>query len=288
VEKHVDEITDDKYGDIACSTMINSFRGDSYFWNVLETDSVKVFAAPILHSIPSMGFLIIESNTPGSIKIEEAKPLLMKFKNELKHLKTPLMLLNNLKAGEEVILPDGTRMHPRDYLEPEKIGRRVMICGDTYDATNMISLLDTVDSKYLELQKSSSGVGQGVSRLDVLVHECTNACLTEDLKNCKTEEERASVRKKVTLNSMEHGHSTADTAGMFARAIDARHLVLNHFSSRYKGDALPESLAIMEEIRQCAASEFLARDEHAVNTIETRSVTVARDFTQIQIPRLTS
>jgi ribonuclease Z len=38
---------------------------------------------------------------------------------------------------------------------------------------------------------------------------------------------------EVEVKAREHGHSTPDMAGAFAKACGARHLALTHFSARY-------------------------------------------------------
>jgi ribonuclease BN (tRNA processing enzyme) len=42
--------------------------------------------------------------------------------------------------------------------------------------------------------------------------------------------------KQLKRDTLNHGHSTPEVAGEFAKRIKARRLVLNHFSPRYKGD----------------------------------------------------
>ena len=50
------------------------------------------------------------------------------------------------------------------------------------------------------------------------------------------------------VKARDHGHSTPQMAGKFAAAAQAKHLVLTHFSARYKGDSEPDSVAIMDTI----------------------------------------
>lgn len=44
-------------------------------------------------------------------------------------------------------------------------------------------------------------------------------------------------------------------AGKFAKYINAKHLILNHFSSRYSGMQDAEHIPVMNEIRELAMIE---------------------------------
>jgi ribonuclease Z len=51
-------------------------------------------------------------------------------------------------------------------------------------------------------------------------------------------------------------------AGEFAKRIGAKRLVLNHFSSRYKGDQCLDSIAIMTRIERQAIKASGLPDTH--------------------------
>lgn len=78
---------------------------------------------------------------------------------------------------------------------------------------------------------------------DVLIHESTNAFLPPFDRGTYEDVYRFAVA---------HGHSTPQMAGEFAKRINARTLVLTHFSPRYKGDASPESRSIMKKLEDMA------------------------------------
>ena len=79
---------------------------------------------------------------------------------------------------------------------------------------------------------------------DIIVHEATNAYL-EGM-------DVGSNEYIVTKDARIHGHSTPQIAGEFAKRINAKKLILSHFSSRYKGDESLESIAIMTRIEKQA------------------------------------
>ena len=98
---------------------------------------------------------------------------------------------------------------------------------------------------------------------DILVHESTNA--KTSLDNEKSYEE-------IEFETIKHGHSTPQLAGQLANVINAKQLVLTHFSARYSGDESDNNLAIMEEIRQSAIEIF-----------GKPMVITARDFMEIRL-----
>jgi len=101
---------------------------------------------------------------------------------------------SRLKAGETVTLDDGRILSPLDYVGPSRPGRRLVILGDCSDASNVIPF---------------------AQQCDVLVHECTH----DD-----------TLREK----AIDFGHSTPSMATALADKCDAKCLLLNHFSQRYR------------------------------------------------------
>ncbi|BFZ58303.1 hypothetical protein PYCC9005_005365 [Savitreella phatthalungensis] len=81
---------------------------------------------------------------------------------------------------------------------------QVVILGDTSDASGMLELL--------------------TGPVALLVHESTNAWLGDG------------TMEKVRARAASRGHSTPEVAGALARRMNAKKLVLCHFSSRYPGD----------------------------------------------------
>jgi len=114
-----------------------------------------------------------------------------------------LSTLVNPSNPLSVTLQDGTIIEPppRDLL-----GRKVVILGDTSDASAIAPLAEDAD---------------------LLVHEATNAWLPPYLEKNKT---MLHTPAGVTAKAISRGHSTPDIAGEFAKSIRARSLYLNHFS----------------------------------------------------------
>jgi ribonuclease Z len=140
-------------------------------------------------------------------------------------VKQPLALMKNLKEGLSVELPDGTYIYPADVVGPSRPGRKFVILGDTSNSDSLIAASQDCD---------------------VVVHEATNAKTSSETKSFE----------EVELSAISHGHSTPQMAGLFARNCNAKMLLLNHFSARYKGDRSEESVAVMKEIEELAQAAF--------------------------------
>lgn len=205
----------------------NLFQDSQGVWRDIFKDSLlSVSAAPIHHSAPCVGYVVLEAPLPGKMDPSLYKPHLLRNK-------APMSLLAKLQAGETVILQDATVLDP----PPRRPGRRVAILGDTYDPSP-IALL-----------------AQGA---DILIHEATNAYLPGIDPATKPDESSEFVESR----TKSRGHSTPQMAGEFARRIGAKKLVLNHFSARYRGDddVHEEARGIMEGIRDLAISTYGSRN----------------------------
>jgi len=199
-------------------------------WPEIHKDAnLSVSAAPILHSVPCVGYVITEAPQPGKIDPKQYTP-------HLKRTGTPMSVMRQLQQGESVVLSDGTTLQG----PPKRAGRKITILGDTYDPSPIAEL---------------------AMHADVLIHEATNA----HLPGIDPETKPDDTHSVVETRSISRGHSTPQMAARFATRVDARKLVLNHFSPRYAGDYDPTTqhgdprLAAketMEAIRALAQAHF--------------------------------
>ena len=219
--------TDPQYGDsTALSRSLYELEGQNIpqvngIWESIYSDAViSVSAAPICHSVPCIGYVINELPVPGRIDPSKYVP-------HLKRTNTPISVMRQLQRGLSIKLPDGTVLHG----PPRRQGRKLVILGDTYDPSPIATLARDAD---------------------ILIHEATNAHLpgidptTKPTDTYESVEERARSR----------GHSTPQMAGVFAKQIRAKKLILNHFSARYAGDESSDSRRIMEAISKLAAEKY--------------------------------
>jgi ribonuclease Z len=145
-------------------------------------------------------------------------------------------------------------------------GRKVVVLGDTYDASGCVGLSQ---------------------RADLVVHESTNAYLPT-LDDSQAEgKKRDGVlisRDSVRATAREHGHSTPEVAGEFARAVGAKGLVMNHLSVKYPdfgeeareedGEGTRNVRKMIKEIERLASEAWGGGEAR-----------VARDFMEVEIPR---
>ncbi|VDC01958.1 unnamed protein product [Peniophora sp. CBMAI 1063] len=195
-------------------------NADGTWPTIFSNDLLSVSAAPIMHSVPCVGYVVDEKPVPG--KMDPAK-----YVPHLKRTKTPMSVMRTLQTGQSVTLSDGTVLEG----PARRPGRRMVILGDTYDPSPIVPLAQDAD---------------------LLIHEATNAHLPALDPATKPEDTFESVQAR----TMSRGHSTPQMAGAFARRIGARRLVLNHFSARYAGDERDASVEVMNGIRDLAKETY--------------------------------
>ncbi|GAA5867393.1 hypothetical protein JCM1840_002122 [Sporobolomyces johnsonii] len=272
----------------------NIWPGEDGFWRDVvgeeEGGGVRVSAGPILHTVRCLGYLLTESPRPLPIQPSLYVPHLKNPTNAAalsqQGIKNPMKLLSQLQTERKPIaLADGTVLQPPG-MGPK--GRRVVILGDTYDAEGMLPLVSA---------------GQDEDPVDVVVHESTNAylpALDESQAPGKLRGDGTPITlETVTQIAREHGHSTPQVAGAFARKARATRLVMNHLSVKYPDVAdEPEEgesesrgtwRAMLREIERQAAVEMLGSEDEAERDQGRekgeRKVRVASDFMEIDVPR---
>ena len=183
---------------------------------------VTVSAAPILHSVPCVGYVVDERPVPGKMDPKKYVPA-------LRRTGTPMSAMSALQRGESVTLADGTVLRG----PARQPGRRIVVLGDTYDPSPIAELAEDAC---------------------LLIHEATNAHLPGVDPNTKKED----TYEGVEARAKSRGHSTPQMAGAFATSIRAGKLVLNHFSARYPGndDVDEDAKRTMDAIRGLAESTY--------------------------------
>jgi ribonuclease Z len=115
---------------------------ESYEADATAALPLTVWAAPLRHRVPCVGYVVSEADAPGRLQPEAAIA---------KGLR-PGVLFRDLKRGLAVETPEGTVVQPDDVMLPPRPGRKICVLGDTCD---------------------SSGIAEYARNADVLVHEAT-------------------------------------------------------------------------------------------------------------------
>ncbi|MGL5959061.1 MAG: ribonuclease Z, partial [Phocaeicola sp.] len=87
---------------------------------IYEDRSLTVATIPLVHRIPTCGFLFSEKQTPSRIK-----------RDMIDFYKVPTFEMNRIKNGSDFILPDGTVIPNSLLTTPSDPARRYAYCSDT-------------------------------------------------------------------------------------------------------------------------------------------------------------
>lgn len=224
-------------------------------WEVIRDETVNVYAAPMSHGVPCVGYCIEEAPRPGRLRNEVVEPIVQRNLEQLRSIpgfRSPMKvmgILKNLKPNTSYTFPDGTVVTHDFAVEPSRQGRKIVICGDTADSRAMATL---------------------AYGADVIVHEATNAFLPG------VDTKKDANYRDVTRDCIIHGHSTPQMAGAFCRTVRGKMLILNHFSARYKGDVSADSLSIMMRIEKQAMK---------ASGLNETQVAAAWDFMILPVPQ---
>ncbi|MDF2721932.1 MAG: ribonuclease [Paenibacillus sp.] len=153
---------------------------------VFADEQFEVICAKLDHRIDSYGYRIVQRDRPGKLDAAKLRALGI----------SPGPLFGQLKRGEAVTMPDGTRIDGAAFIGPPIPGKKIVILGDTRKCGAAVNL---------------------AADADVLVHEATFDSTLHEL-------------------ALAYYHSTASDAAETARAAGARVLILTHISSRYQED----------------------------------------------------
>jgi len=150
---------------------------------IFEDQLTEVYSLPLQHRIPTTGFLFREKPRPANIRPEK-----------IEEYDIPVSKIPEIKAGADLVLPDGRRVPHQELTRPAPPPRAYAYCSDTRYTESLVPLLEGVN---------------------LLYHEST---FREDNRE----------RAEKTF------HSTAKQAATLAKQAGVEKLVLGHFSSRYK------------------------------------------------------
>lgn len=150
---------------------------------IYSDDLIRVRTIILQHRIPCTGFLFEELERPRRID-----------KEKLVGYDIPLDAYQSLKAGDDLVLPDGRRIPNSILTYSPPAPRRYAFCSDTIFDERLVNV---------------------VKEVDLLYHEST---FLDDME----------ARARETF------HSTARQAATIASLANVKRLIIGHFSARYK------------------------------------------------------
>lgn len=153
---------------------------------IYDDHGFKVYTDKLDHRVPSFGYRVVENSRPGELLMDKLA----------KYNIPNGPLFGKLKAGEQIVLSNGTILDGRDFLGPARPGRIVTIIYDT---------------------RSTPTIATIAKDADVLVHESTFAGNEAKLAHS-------------------YYHSTSVEAAEVARDNGVKKLYLDHVSARYLGN----------------------------------------------------
>ena len=192
-------------------------------------------AAPLAHgSIACVGYRLQEADAPGSIDARRAAAEAERAGDDARRICRALRECS-LNNTERLTLADGSELSVADGFvgAVTRRGRAVVVLGDCCHAGGVCS----------------DATRRLVEDADVLVHEAT-------------------LDDAFAALALERGHSTPSDAARVAARAGASHLVLWHFSPRYRND-----------------DAFRATFTAAVEAHFGGALTLASDFDRVEVPR---
>lgn len=151
--------------------------------DVLDFEGYKIHVLSVKHGIPALAYSLIENMRPG--KFDKPKALKLGIPEG--------PLFSKLQHGKTITLKDGRKIKPETVLGPSRMGRKIVISGDTKPIDEMINFSKNAD---------------------VLIHEATFDNELEDIAG-------------------DYGHTTARQAAEIAQKANVEKLLLIHISPRY-------------------------------------------------------
>ena len=119
------------------------YRGTPYEIEIVESgggevhraNGYRVVAAMLEHSIPCLGYCVIEDDRPGEFDVARARALAIPTGP----------LYRRLQRGDDVTLDDGRVIRSGEVVGPRRAGRRIVFCTDSRPCETAITLARDCD-----------------------------------------------------------------------------------------------------------------------------------------------
>lgn len=104
-------------------------------WEVCKEGKLSVSAAVLRHRVICFGYVVQEDPLPGKLN-----PDLLKQKGI-----PPGPLYAKIKSGHSIIASDGSSISPAEVVGPSRLGRKLVVLGDTCDSSQIVELAADAD-----------------------------------------------------------------------------------------------------------------------------------------------
>mgnify|MGYP000173663465 FL=1 len=232
-----------------------------------RTQPIRITAVPMSHTVPTVGYIFEEcvdfdgAPETGTLNAKVARAFVDRNRENLKSMgyvdpNKVLGVLKNLKVVSSDGDPDPVfnvldvktspptivdSIHYSEYMEGggnKKRGRKIAILGDTNSGIAALNVARNADLLIHEATNGFvSGGHFGSSYLD-----CSDRFDASRFTSIDKNRLRWYFKQEAAENwrAIKHGHSTPLIAGELAGLLNAKRLVMNHFSSRFP----PRSLVV--------------------------------------------
>lgn len=250
---------------------------------LLSNEYVEITGFSIKHTVPTAGYIIKEKNVKNKFNASYINEIIGKNYKKLKLCKylefTPYKIyesiISKMKPNDVYTFPDNTKLTFEDAYKEIYKERKIVICQDTCDPSNLKKFAK--DADVLIHEATNSLVDLEENKDDSLAASFDTWCVGHT-ENCSEEKEKRHncMKQKLPEKSFlannsdlavaynkliaERGHSTANMAGTFAKKIGAKKLILTHFSQRYIGDNKLKNVIVMRKIEKEAQMSFDSTD----------------------------
>ncbi len=184
-------------------------------FSIFEDDRLEVLSGALLHHIESFGFAIAEKPKVGRFRIDLAKAQGVP--------EGPIY--GQLKRGQDVVLEDGRRLIAKNFVEPDDLGDKVVILGDTRPCPASVTLAQDAT---------------------ILIHEATFSSRDQALANVSA-------------------HSTAHEAALIAKEAHVKKLLMTHISARYQTSGQDTQDDLLAEARTIFPETDLVNDFYEID-----------------------
>ncbi|MEM6965028.1 MAG: ribonuclease Z [Bacteroidota bacterium] len=106
---------------------------------IFEDTVVEVFTIPLVHRIPTHGFLFVEKKQPNSMRPDKIETYQIPFQD-----------IGGIKAGNDWLAPDGKLIPHAELTAPAPDPRAFAFCSDTAYTEDIIPIIKGVDLLYHE------------------------------------------------------------------------------------------------------------------------------------------